>query len=230
MDYKWEGWNKPVTIATLAALEMRLPKEYVNLFKPGAFRFDDGTTQGWIIDQLYDQNFNKLTCYTDQNNFTYDFKLCNSQNLALGASGCPVIVLAGSNVTILQFYLLSPDLRNNQDWKNINGFSLDLQRNYYSSCGDLGDYLFQMSITVIDKTTKATRYFGECDAQTGEFIFHKTTAQQPYHFEWKADAFKDPNLELWQLRLRFIQPHYSGLGAGECLPKGSWLVGNIKQE
>ncbi len=230
MDYKWEGWNKPVTIATLAALEMRLPKEYINLFKPGAFRFDDGTTQGWTIDQLYDQDFNKLTCYTDQNFITYDFKLSNSQNLALAASGYPVVALAGSNVTMLQFYLFSPDLRNNQDWKNIKGFSLDLQRNYYSSCGDLGDYLFQMSVTAIDKSTKAIKYYGEWDTQANDFIFHKITAQQPYHFEWKSAAFTDANLELWQLRLRFIQPHYSSPGSGECLPKGSWLVGNIKQE
>ena len=147
--------------------------------------------------------------------------MSNSQNLALAASGYPVVALAGSNVTMLQFYLFSPDLRNNQDWKNIKGFSLDLQRNYYSSCGDLGDYLFQMSITVIDKSTKATKYYGEWDAQANDYLFHKITAQQPYHFEWKANAFTDPNLELWQLRLRFIQPHYSGLGAGESLPKGS---------
>lgn len=230
MEYRWEGWNKPVTVTSLAALEMRLPKEYVNLYKPGAFKFNDGTTQGLSIDQLYDQDFNTLKCYTDQNLITYDFKICNSQNLALGVSGCPVVVLAGSNVTMLQFYLLSPDLRTNQDWKNINGFSLDLQRNYYSPCGDLGNYLFQMSIIVIDKTTKETRYYGEWDSQANDYLFHKIAMLQPYHFEWKADAFTDPNLELWQLRLRFIQPHYSSPGSGECLPKGSWLVGNIKQE
>jgi len=230
MEYKWEGWNKPVTVTSLAALEMRLPKEYVNLFKPGAFRFNDGTTQGWTIDQLYDENYNLLTFYTDQNGITYDFKLSNSQNLALAVTGCPVIVLAPSSIKSLQFYLLSPDLRNNQDWQNINGFSLDLQRNYFSNCGDLGDYLFQMSIIVIEKSTKTTKYYGEWDGQANDYMFHKIAAMQPYHFEWKTSAFNDPNLELWQLRLRFIQPHYSSPGSGECLPKGSWLVGNIKQE
>jgi len=230
MEYKWEGWNKPVSVVTLAALEMRMNKEFVNVNKPGAFKFNDGTTQGWTIDQLYDQNFNSLNIYTDQNLITYDFKLSNHQNLALAVSGYPVVPLAGSNVTMLQFYLFSPDLRNNQDWKNINGYSLDLQRNYYSSCGDLGDYLFQMNVVVIEKTTKAVKYYGEWDAQANDFIFHKIAAMQPYHFEWKASAFTDANLELWQLRLRFIQPHFTGLGAGECLPKGSWLVGNIRQE
>jgi len=230
MEYKWEGWNKPVSVATLAALEMRMNKEFVNVNKPGSFKFNDGTTQGWTIDQLYDQNFNLLNIYTDQNLITYDFKLSNHQNLALAVSGYPVVPLAGSNVTMLQFYLFSPDLRNNQDWKNINGYSLDLQRNYYSSCGDLGDYLFQMNVVVIEKTTKAVKYYGEWDAQANDFIFHKIAAMQPYHFEWKASAFTDANLELWQLRLRFIQPHFTGLGAGECLPKGSWLVGNIRQE
>jgi len=230
MEYKWEGWNKPVSVVTLAALEMRMNKEFVNVNKPGSFKFNDGTTQGWTIDQLYDQNFNLLNIYTDQNLITYDFKLSNHQNLALAVSGYPVVPLAGSNVTMLQFYLFSPDLRNNQDWKNINGYSLDLQRNYYSSCGDLGDYLFQMNVVVIEKTTKAVKYYGEWDAQANDFIFHKIAAMQPYHFEWKASAFTDANLELWQLRLRFIQPHFTGLGAGECLPKGSWLVGNIRQE
>jgi len=230
MEYKLEGWNKPVSVVTLAALEMRMNKEFVNVNKPGSFKFNDGTTQGWTIDQLYDQNFNLLNIYTDQNLITYDFKLSNHQNLALAASGYPVVPLAGSNVTMLQFYLFSPDLRNNQDWKNINGYSLDLQRNYYSSCGDLGDYLFQMNVVVIEKTTKAIKYYGEWDTQANDFIFHKIAAMQPYHFEWKASAFTDANLELWQLRLRFIQPHFTGLGAGECLPKGSWLVGNIRQE
>ena len=80
-DFKWIGWDKPETIISRMALEMEIPKEYLKLSKPGTFKFNDGTTQGWAIDQLYDTNdptMTKIPPYTDPNTGKfYGFSLSN---------------------------------------------------------------------------------------------------------------------------------------------------------
>lgn len=236
MNDKWEGWDKPITLVSKMALELRIPSEFLRLYKPGIFKFNDGTTQGWTIDQIYDTNdstMTKLSAYTHPTTGeTFDFKLSNSQNLALAASGNPVVVLAGPNVTSIDFYLESPDLLNNQDWKNIKGYSLDLQRNYFSRCGpEPANYYFQMQARMWDLGAKEMKIFVEYDAQTNTKIFHPIDAQKSYHLIWTADIFTDPNLQLRHLQLRFTQPYnYTSRGSYECLPKGPWLVGNISPE
>lgn len=230
---KWIDWDKPVTVLSIMAQEMRVPEELYKLLKPGAFKFDDGTTQGWKIDQLYDTNdptLTKITPYTDPTTkLFYGFTLSNSNNLALAAGAYP-LMLPGSKVASLDFYLESPDLISNQDWKNIQGYSMDLQRNFLSLCGDPPNYYVQMQAKVWDKNQKKMKVFAEWDDKAKNFIFHSVKALQPYHFTWTADVFTDPNLELRFLRIRFTQPNMTAPGSGECLPKGEWLVGNISPE
>jgi hypothetical protein len=234
MNDKWEGWDKPETIVSRMAVELMIPPEYWKLYKPGIFKFNDGTTQGWTIDQLYDTNdqtMTKLSAFKHPTtNQIFDFKLTNYLNLGLAATGSPVVVLAGPSVTSIDFYLDSPDLLNNQDWKNLSGYSLDLRREYSSKCGDPPSYFVQLQIRVWDLQQKKNRVFAEYDETTKQFIFHQIDAYKPYHVVWKADVFTDPNLQLRYLRLRFTQPNYTAPGSGECLPKGAWLVTNISPE
>ncbi len=230
-DKKWKGWDDPETIISRTAKELKLPLKFIKLLKPGAFRFNDGTVQGWTIDQLYDTNdqtMTKINPFTDPNtNKFYGFCLCNSQNLALAIEASPLIV-SGSNAKALDFYLESPDLVGNPDWKNIKGYSLDLQRNYFGWCG--GNYYIQLQIKVRHKTKNEFKFYSETDSKTGDFVFHLIDSFKPYNFTWTADVFEDPDLELRFLRIRFTQPNFSVPGGGECMPKGAWLVGNINPE
>ena len=232
-DEKWIEWNKPETIVSKLATEMRIPEEYFKLSKPGVFKFNDGTTQGWKIDQFYDSNDPNMTNippYTDPNtNKFYGFSLSNSQNLALAVEAYPLI-MPGSKATLLDFYLDSPDLLFNQDWKNIKGYSLDLQRNFFSQCGEPSVYSVQLQVQMWDKEQKKMKTFGEWDDIAKKHVFHTIKAFQPYHFIWTPKQFANPDLELRFLRIRFTLPNLTTPGGGECLPKGPWLVGNISPE
>jgi hypothetical protein len=230
---KWIDWNKPESIVSKVAREMPIPKAYAKLSKPGTFKFNDGTTQGWKIDQFYDSDdkgMTKIPPFTDPTtNKFYGFTLSNSQNLALAASAYPVIV-SGSKATSLDFYLESPNLAANQDWKKAKGYSLDLQRNFFSYCGEPPAYYVQLQLQLWDKKKKTIRTFGEWNDKTKKHIFHPVKAGQPYHFIWTTSVFSDPDLELRFLRIRCTQPNFTAPGSGECLPKGAWLIGNICPE
>jgi hypothetical protein len=225
-DDKW--------IVSTLAKELRIPAEYLKLSKPGTFRFNDGTTQGWTIDQFYntnDVNMVKISPFSSPTQF-FGFILSNSQNLALAAAASPAVALAGPNVTSLDFYLESPDLLNNQDWKMAKGFSLDVQRNFFSHCGEPPPppYYVQLQTRMWDKGQGKMKTFVEWDATAKKHIFNQIDVAKPYHFVWTAAEFEDSTLELRFLRIRFTQPYFTSAGSGECLPKGAWLIGNIGPE
>ena len=233
-EMKWIGWDKPETVTSNFALEMRVPLDYARLWHPGAFKFNDGTTQGWKIDQLYDTNdagMTKISAFTDPTtNQFYGFTMTNQQNLALAVGAFPLIV-AGSTAKSLDFYLESPKLKSNPDWKNPKGFSFDLQRNFLSLCTDPPLYYVQLQVRMWDKKQKKMRTFAEWDTTGQSFVFHQVQAGKPYRFIWTADdPFADADLKVRFLRIRFTQPNLTAPGAGECLPKGAWLVGNISPE
>ncbi len=232
-EMKWIGWDKPETVMSRFALEMRAPLGNVKLWHPGAFHFNDGTTQGWKLDQLYDTNnpkMVKISAFSNPStNQYYGFAMSNQQNLALAVGAYPLIV-TGSTAKSLDFYLESPNLKANSDWKNIKGYSLDLQRNFLSLCFDPPLYYLQLQVRVWDKKKKKIRTFAEADA-VGDFVFHQVQAGKPYHFSWTSDdPFGNADLKLRFLRIRCTQPNLTAPGAGECLPKGEWLVGNVSPE
>ena len=232
-DVKWIGYDKLKPIVSKFAAEIHIPLELLKLWKPGAFKFNDGTTQGWTIDQFYDTNDPKMIIippYTDpKTQHFYGFSLSNHQNLALAAGAYPYLAI-GTKATSLDFYLESPDLLSNQDWKNINGYSLDLNRRLLSPCGDPPAYYVQLQVRMWDKQKKKMRTFAEWDDKANTFIFHAIEASKPYNLIWTSKQFADPNLVLRFLRIRFTQPNFTTPGSGECLPKGAWLIGNISPE
>jgi hypothetical protein len=192
---------------------------------------NDGTTEGWTIDQLYDTNdptLTKISPYTVPPNQFLGFTLGNANSLALSASANP-FALPGSTAKSLDFYLESPDLSGRTDWKSLNGYSLDLQRRFFSLCVDPPHFV-QLRARLWDKKKKTIRTYAEWDAKAKQHIFHQIKALQPYHFAWTAPEFADPNLELRFLRVRFTQPTLAQPGGGECLPKGEWLLGNVSPE
>lgn len=80
----------------------------------GCFKFNDGTTQNWTLDQLYDsdsKSFKKVAAY-------FPFVLFNSQNIALAASVDPLLVL-DKTVKKCDIYFDSPDLSSNADGKAL---------------------------------------------------------------------------------------------------------------
>jgi hypothetical protein len=233
-DVEWGGRNKPETLISRMAAKIELPPQLLKVLRPGTFRFDDGTVQGWKIDQLYDSNdqgMTKIAPYADPlTGAFYGFTLGNHQNLALAASACPLL-LPQSTSGSLDFYLQSPSLVQNPDWAGVAGYCLDLQRNFLSHCGDnSASYMVQLQAMFLDKEKNELVVYSEWDNVTKQFIFHEVKAGKPYHFVWTADVFTDPGYSLQALRIRCTQPHLNAPGAGDCLPKGAWLVGNVAPE
>jgi hypothetical protein len=233
-DAKWEGWNKPETVISRMAAKVQLPPHLMKLLKPGTFRFDDSTLQGWKIDQLYDSNgptLTKITPYTDPTtNAFYGFTLANHQNLGLAASAYPFLLPQSTSGSI-DFYLQSPDLGQNAAWVGVKGYSLDLQRNFFSWCNDNpASYKVQLQALFLRKEDSELVVYGEWDSVAGQHIMHDVKSFTPYHFVWTADVFTDQAYSLHALRIRCTQPHLNAPGAGECLPKGAWLVGNVAPE
>jgi hypothetical protein len=224
-EYKWIGWDKPKNIKSRAIREIQVPAKYLKIWKEGTFRFNDGTTQGWTIDQLYDTNDGLFPPYIG-------FSLCNYQNLALAAAACPLLVL-GSGAKSFDFYLDSPNLQTMNGWESFKGYSLDLQRNFCSPCGDQpSQYWVQLQVRLWDKKLNKMRTFAEWDDQAQKYKFHEVIAHKPYHLIWKLKGnwVTDQGLELGNLRIRFTQPNVNSPGSGECLPKGAWLIGNVSPE
>lgn len=217
-------WNKPQTITVKASKEMKISSKYAKYLLSGTFRFNDGTTQFWTIDQLYDTYDNQMKQIMPY----MGFSLSNSQNIALAAEASPLVVL-GSKAQSFDFYLLSPDLSKNTDWKDVKGYSLDVQRFFGSPCGEPEPpkYFIQLQVQVWDKLKKKMRIFAEYDSKKDEYIFHPIKLAQPYYFTWSTTFLPDTNLELRFLRIRFIQPNMTAPGAGDCLQKGKWLIGNV---
>lgn len=191
------------------------------------YRFNDGTTQNWVLDQLYDSKPDPKTNTQKKIAAYFPFVLLNSQNIALAASVDPLIV---TDPTVMQcdIYFDSPDLSMNADWQGIDGYSLDLYRTLASEGWDSEDlYLTQMNIVLIDTTDNSLHTFGE---HNGDFIFHPIKYKTPYHFIWKPSVLSDPKYKVKRLRIRMTMPGYLGPGGGELAPKGKWLIGNVCPE
>lgn len=223
---EWLEWDKPITILSLHAQEIHIPDEILRVRKQGCFRFDDGTTQNWKLDQLYDaDSFKKINPYSG-------FTLGNSQYLALAATASPLLFY-DTAVELCEIYLESPDLLLDANWQNISGYSIDLQRGITSLCGESHNptYFAQLQIRLVDSEDDSEYLYGEWDARTDKHIFNPVKLNQPYHFTFKPTVLSDPKWKVKQLRVRLVMPNVNkGFGAGECALKGSWLIGNVCPE
>ncbi len=229
-DFKIEGWDKAVTIQSLLAHEIDISKAGIRIKKTGCYRFDDGTTQGWSLNQIYDTNTQvKVTPFTHPiTGQTFDFKLGNSQNLALCAA-CDPLVLLTPNINQVDIYFESPDLSMVAAWQGTKGYNSDLYRTITSPCGEPGkcSYYAQMQAWLIDLSDQSLHLYAEWNQN---FIFHEIELLTPYHFIWQSPQLAQGKFALSQIRIRVTSPNPIGLGAGECAIRGKWLIGNVCPE
>ncbi len=186
------------------------------------FDFNDGTKQGWTLDQMYETSTqNKITPFTS-------FSLSN-QNNQLAASVSPLLI-GDPSIQSYDIYLESPDLSFNANWQDIGGYSIDLQRNLDSQCGHPPNvYFAQLQLKVIDiSDNNNEKLFAEHDGSN--FVFHHIVFGTPYHFVWQPSFLTDPKYKVKQIRIRLTGPGDPGPGSGECAPKGSWLLDNVAAE
>lgn len=239
-DKKWIGWNKTVTILGLLSIAILVGIYFFARAKPpGCFRFDDGTTQNWTLDQLYDTNSKppkKITTFVPGTPPTYKtytpFSLANHQNIALEADASLYLV-SDKTVTSSDIYFESPDLSNDLKWQNIVGYSVDVRREFVSPCFDPPNSFFvQLQLKVINMSDKSEHLIAETD-KTGKFKFHELKPNTPYPLEWKwgnqlkvgGKLLTSSGYKVKGLRIRFTMPGY--ISKGECAFRGKWKIGNV---
>jgi len=224
-DEKWIGQPLSKILSTKA----QVMKGAITKYHPGCFRFDDGTTQGWTIDQLYNAQtpFQQIFPYPVPGQ-SPGFTLKNSQKLALAAETA-LLVVTDFSVTMCEFFLDSPNLLNESSWQSSNGYSLDLYRTFTSPIGEpkpLADwYQAQLQILFLDTKDNTLHTFAEWDAAKQNFLFHVVSLMKAYHIEWKFPRKRQ--YKVVKVRVRLMMPTYTGPGMLEYLPKGSWLIGNV---
>ena len=230
-------WIVPTTVFGIIAIVV-----FIYLFgltkPPGCFRFDDGTTQKWTLDQLYDTNSKppaKVKTAIPGNPPTYQtytpFALANHKNIALEA-GTGLFLVTDKNVKSTDIYLESPDLSSDSNWQGVNGYSLDLRREFYSPCFDLPkSYFAQLSMIIVPKFDNKEHLIAETDS-TGNFMFHEMKLNTPYSLKWTwgnitvdGKVLTHSDYTIKKLRVRFTMPGY--LEKGECFYRGGWKIGNV---
>lgn len=259
-DKRMKGFDQPKrheSVAIRSASVIDDP-DFMHVRQPlpaGCFRFDDGTTQNWTINQLYgwsrNPSTNQLTrvkLTTSQYTPTSGFQLGNSQNRALSACVTPPFLVTDQSIERISLYLESPDLSAYPLWQSAKGYRLDLHRlfHYVTAPGNVpGKTNFsaqlQMRVRKIDTATgqpkidpttgKPYFLYGQYDPQTGKFIDTPVNYNLSYPFEFKPSILTTPNpgedVKLLQLRVRCTAWGNLGQQGGETDGRGCWLIGNV---
>lgn len=182
----------------------------------GLFDFNDGTTQGWTMDQLY-INWNNPVKVTPAIGFT----LLNVNNQLSAGTGA----LKTGSTDDNYFFLESPDLSSNSSWQGITGYSLDITRNLQTWCwGDAANLFFvQLYLKVIDTADEnREKLFAEYGT---DFIFHDIQKTgQLYHFAWSPSWLTGTRYVVKKIRLRIMG---QGDQAPECWLHGDWVIDNV---
>jgi len=180
------------------------------------YDFNDGTTQGWTLDQMY--------VTSSQTKFTpvMGYTLMNSNNELSAYASALLIGSTEQN----DIYLESPDLLSNSNWQTISGYSVDVKRLLYSPCwGDIPNQFFvQLQIKVIDTADgNKEKLFAEHDGT--DFVFHEIQIySQLYQFTWEPSWLTDPKYKVKKVRIRITEP---GDVTSECWYRGSWNIDNV---
>jgi hypothetical protein len=219
-----EELRHPIGLLAERGAELR-DDVIATLFQGGCFRFDDGTTKNWWLDQAYNSEkpHNKLT-------IVGGFALTNSANLALRAAADPFVVVEQCDSG--DIYLESPDLTKNDDWQAIKGFSLDLQAFCWSAKYALpvtGEYFAQLQLRVIEPNGTPHLY-AEWDDAADDFLFHDVHNGKPHHITWKAPIIEEAmelGYTVTSVRVRLTTPLIHEWEGGV---HAEWLVGNVCSE
>jgi len=193
------------------------------------FHFNDGTTQGWTLDQLYDVKTLKQLIPADVP--APGFLLSNGPNLTLEA-GIGLLVCTDFNVQSCQFAFESPNLKNSPDWQDISGYRVSLKRTFTSPAGEPPNVFhvqFQARVEYLSDGNE--HIICQKDPATGNFAFNVVKLMTPYHFTWTFKPMPDiPPFKMLKVRILVTMPTYTGPGMAEYLPSGSWLIGHVCPE
>ena len=272
-DEKWIGWDKPTyllekwaigdrlfeKILSKSAKEIEGPDYYPGPSKPaGCFRFDDGTTQGWTLNQLYGWYINPQKKWELKKitSFFMPFYHYNSQNLAFAVANNNLIIF-DKNVVRCVIYLESQDLSKDTNWQNIKGYSVDVHRLFFTWImqGNPWEkdqktgkpiidpktgkpkliwppqYSAQLQMKVVDTSDNSPHHWAEFDQKAQQFIIHPIEFNQNYHLTFKPAQLSNPKMGPYivkQVRIRITMPGY--IDNGELLCSGKWLIGNVCPE
>ncbi len=188
-----------------------------SVFGVGSYDFNDGTTQGWTIDQMY------VTATQQKYTPASGYVLGNINNTLAPYTSA---LLHGSTSNC-EFFLESPDVSSNPDWQNLTGYSIEVTRNMTSPCwGDFPDLWYvQLQAKVIDTADgNKEKLFAEHDGSN--FVFHEIySTYQLYPIIWSDWSLPSPQYIIKQIRLRILGP--GDVSPGECWYRGNWQVDNI---
>jgi parallel beta-helix repeat protein len=184
----------------------------------GIFDFNDGTTQGWTLDQMYLTN--SQTKFTPVNGYT----LSNGTNALFPYT---TALLLGTTQNV-DFFLQSPDLSANSDWQGISGFSVDVKRLLASGCwGDFPNLFYvQLQVKVIDLSDgNKEKLFAEHNGTS--YVFHEIkTYGQLYQLTWNTTWLNNTSkYKVKYVRLRITGPGDASMA--ECWYSGGWSIDNV---
>jgi hypothetical protein len=271
-DEKWIHYDKPHHLIVRDALRIwefpfedvepslaatEIPDLTVGPQPVGCFRFANGTTQNWTLNQLYGWSQHpttkkwtrtQLSAFTQYQPWT-GFVLSNHHNLALSAYVNKLFVLDPS-IAFCDIFFESPDLSTNTQWANVKGYTLDVHRMFFSHWLMINNYsnqppfyTVQLQMYVIKKekstgktlidTTTGNPYFlwAECNPTTQQQIEHPVDYNQNYHLSMQPTQLTTPSktldITLYKVRIRCRMLGYLGAGQGELAGGGHWLIGNV---
>lgn len=217
-----DSLRNPISLLTEVGAEIR--EDIIATLHQGAcFRFHDGTTQSWSLDQAYTAGQQLTIVGTG-------FLLANSAHLALQAKADPFVVI--EKVDSADIYLESPDLTQNPDWQGIKGYSLDLQAWFWSAKYMLppkGPYRAQLQMRAIEPTGTKHLY-GEWDDAANDWLDHEIENGKPHHITWKASTFEEVaelGYKIASVRVRLTTPLIHEWEGGV---HAEWLIGNVCSE
>ena len=174
----------------------------------GCFSFNDGTLQGWTIDQVYDIDLNQSQVIKDNKHNTsqvkipYEpFELSIKQGVLQAYT--PDYQVPDSSVNNCVFYFVSPDLSDNPDWQNIVGFRFDITRTFTSTTGDwYGHKVFAEIITENESGDEEILFENFVDVNKKTYL-SITNLDIPYYFQCKPTELNiaGSNYKVKQLRI-----------------------------
>ncbi len=180
------------------------------------FDFNDGTTQGWSLSQMF--------VTSDGTQFTpvIGYVLGNSGTSLSVSTGSLLIGKSDQN----DIYLESPDLSSSASWQGIAGYSIDMTRLLHSDCwGDFANIFYlQLQLRVID-TGDGNKEKLYAEYSGSSFVFHDIkTYSHLYQFTWTPSWLADPRYKVKNIRIRITGP---GDVMAECWYHGSWELDNV---
>jgi hypothetical protein len=153
----------------------------------GCFHFNDGTLQGWTLDQLYvfdsDQS-QKLAIESHEDpqvKIPYEpFELSNIPSVIQAYAS--TYQIPDSTVEHCKFYFVSPDLSDDPNWQNISGFRFDITREFKSSSGDLYNHKVFAEIIVENESGDEEILFEKIEGPDQKNYMPIRNLDVPYYF------------------------------------------------